>query len=327
MSIDSTPTSIEVWSLQNSFLPVRKYKIDSIQYNSSGQPISHITYDWTGTQFIPKVKCKKLNWGLGFNDLFQFVTSRQYQDYFGYQFPEMNQWIGYTNAEQQSWNGSQWNDSSKTIEKSMNGVVNAICTASVDASNVSQWDTLISNLLWFNGTSQMIGYKSGYAVNGFISYTDSSSCLYASNSNRIIEKRIFNASTGSWQMTQGRSFRWHFDNNQRLLSIAETDLVSQLSEDSMVLIYSTSTSVNEPTANINFDVYPNPSNDYLFVYVNSPVSNAQIEIMDMQGRMIRRENANYFPWKVSVEGLNNGFYAVKLIHSSGESSKKLIISR
>jgi hypothetical protein len=327
MANTNTPATIEGWSLNNNQFQ-KNFKADSIIYDAQNRLTAYIFSSWTGTQYYPNYKYSNISWKMGFGDLFQLFTNSQYDDFSGLIYiPYMDEWKGYTGARQYSWNGLQWTDLSKTIERTNNNLLSEVAVASVNFSNPNQWDTLQRYSFWFNSNNQFTGYKTGNGFSGTFNYNDSVSCVYAPSSNRIVERKRFTNNGSTWAAMENYSFRWYFDNNQRLTAISGVNAANNGEVDSLVMRYSTTTSINELSNDVSFNIFPNPSNDDAYIYVDASVSNAQIEIVDMQGRMIRRENANCFPWKVSVEGLNNGFYAVKLIHNSGESSKKLIISR
>ncbi|MFZ6050739.1 DUF7619 domain-containing protein [Halocola ammonii] len=83
-------------------------------------------------------------------------------------------------------------------------------------------------------------------------------------------------------------------------------------------------SVHENGPLANFEIFPNPANDELFLSGNIPVGEV-LEIRDMQGRLVKE-----FLWKnenesLSVSDLPAGAYIVNLRGFSGQ--KKLLIAR
>lgn len=77
--------------------------------------------------------------------------------------------------------------------------------------------------------------------------------------------------------------------------------------------------IAEPTtATLNVRVYPNPTHD--MVYVNG-VDAARLEVLDLAGRIVRRaEQAN----SISLEGLNNGLYMLRISTADGMAARKVI---
>ena len=77
--------------------------------------------------------------------------------------------------------------------------------------------------------------------------------------------------------------------------------------------------IAEPTtAPLNVRVYPNPTHD--MVYVNG-VDAARLEVLDLAGRIVRRaEQAN----SISLEGLNNGLYMLRISTADGMAARKVI---
>ncbi|HEY6159859.1 MAG TPA: T9SS type A sorting domain-containing protein, partial [Bacteroidia bacterium] len=78
------------------------------------------------------------------------------------------------------------------------------------------------------------------------------------------------------------------------------------------------------------NVYPNPSNGTFTVNISTPgLQHVQLSVMDVQGRMIYTSEVsnttNEFNRTISIEGLAQGVYTLKLLTNEGVVVKKLFI--
>ena len=74
----------------------------------------------------------------------------------------------------------------------------------------------------------------------------------------------------------------------------------------------------------NLKLYPNPASEFVNLEFDE-VSNLTVNVFDIQGKLILKNNATTSPFKLDVSGLESGMYFVK-IDGNGESiTKKLII--
>ena len=72
-----------------------------------------------------------------------------------------------------------------------------------------------------------------------------------------------------------------------------------------------------------FIVYPNPANDRVFVTVSRVAhNNAQVEIVDMTGRTVARQNVADGKAEINVSNLQKGVYFVKYDGSVRKIVKK-----
>ena len=69
---------------------------------------------------------------------------------------------------------------------------------------------------------------------------------------------------------------------------------------------------------IVFEVYPNPTSDFISVIVNNDVN--QIIIYDLLGKEKLKTNNRL----INISDFESGIYYVKLINSEGESIKKIV---
>ncbi|MFM7016524.1 MAG: aryl-sulfate sulfotransferase [Bacteroidota bacterium] len=91
---------------------------------------------------------------------------------------------------------------------------------------------------------------------------------------------------------------------------------------------SLTTGVNNNEANLSFNIYPNPANNYLQIQLaNFTSANALVQVYDSFGRIVLEKNSSAAEMKLNISSLNAGNYYLKLICNSNSSIKKFIIIR
>ena len=78
----------------------------------------------------------------------------------------------------------------------------------------------------------------------------------------------------------------------------------------------------------NFNLFPNPSQDYFWLEIPEQQKIVSLEIYDIKGRLIKqllRKNTKKI--LVDVKDFAEGYYLVKTKTKQGSVSKKLIISK
>ncbi|NCP46569.1 MAG: T9SS type A sorting domain-containing protein, partial [Flavobacteriales bacterium] len=76
------------------------------------------------------------------------------------------------------------------------------------------------------------------------------------------------------------------------VSVIVTDFITGcIYVDDINLTFSPCIGINENNASLNFAIYPNPSNG-LFTIINPSGENATIEIMNIQGQVVYKNNSN-----------------------------------
>ncbi len=87
-------------------------------------------------------------------------------------------------------------------------------------------------------------------------------------------------------------------------------------------------SINEQTINADdIDVYPNPSNDMVYIMYKGKDKPIRIEIYDMQACLVRSVLFENNPMAVSLEQLNPGLYVLRLIFPNQNFVSKKIIKK
>lgn len=86
------------------------------------------------------------------------------------------------------------------------------------------------------------------------------------------------------------------------------------------LVYSTITSSDELT-NIQTEIYPNPFTNYIQI---ENAINANIKLMDTQGRIIIEQTANSNQYRINVSELPSGLYIINIDNCGERIVKKLI---
>ena len=77
-----------------------------------------------------------------------------------------------------------------------------------------------------------------------------------------------------------------------------------------------------------FVIYPNPVKDYLIITSNATLSNAQIRIIDQNGKVLYQQQvASLFAGtsnKINVSNLNKGIYYLQVITGNGAQTTKFL---
>jgi pimeloyl-ACP methyl ester carboxylesterase len=84
--------------------------------------------------------------------------------------------------------------------------------------------------------------------------------------------------------------------------------------------------IEEPLADMDVSLYPNPATDYLTLVSHEALFNELI-IMDLQGRIIVSHKTQGTTVDLDLTGLNPGNYLVNIILSNGKSGTKSVIVR
>ena len=91
-----------------------------------------------------------------------------------------------------------------------------------------------------------------------------------------------------------------------------------------------SNSVAETNAQLNFDLYPNPANEFAMMnYSLEENSDVSIELLDISGRNVRtmvhtQQNAGSHNVKIDTNDLPAGAYIMKIVVNGTAGYKKLI---
>jgi hypothetical protein len=86
-----------------------------------------------------------------------------------------------------------------------------------------------------------------------------------------------------------------------------------------------STAIKE-NKNIEFDVFPNPTNGIIFLSQNPNVK-SEINVYDIFGKQILTKEFNYETDKFNLSHLENGVYFLTLENKDGFKTKKITISK
>jgi photosystem II stability/assembly factor-like uncharacterized protein len=77
--------------------------------------------------------------------------------------------------------------------------------------------------------------------------------------------------------------------------------------------------------NIDFEVYPNPTKDYLSIEVSSDKMIERLEVYSISGQLIQSILIQKKSEKIQLNDLSSGTYMIHLITQSGRISKKVIV--
>lgn len=97
--------------------------------------------------------------------------------------------------------------------------------------------------------------------------------------------------------------------------------------DSTVVEFTTITSgLAEMNSTDLFSIYPMPCNGKFIVDVNG-FNTGELQLLDMNGRLIYSEKISAAHTEINAEVLNNGCYIIRVVSESGVGSGKLIIEK
>ena len=79
----------------------------------------------------------------------------------------------------------------------------------------------------------------------------------------------------------------------------------------------------------NFNIYPNPSGDFIFLDVQKEIDNTEMEvnIYSLTENLVMKKIFQNNPTKIDIEGLVNGIYILTINSNISFKSQKLIIQR
>jgi hypothetical protein len=80
------------------------------------------------------------------------------------------------------------------------------------------------------------------------------------------------------------------------------------------------TGINHTIDNIEIKLYPNPSSSNLNIVMSSFISPTNFEILDINGKMVKKFVMNSNGYFLNIDTLSKGFYLLKFYNSSGIKS-------
>ena len=91
----------------------------------------------------------------------------------------------------------------------------------------------------------------------------------------------------------------------------------------------TENNIQENLREKTIDVYPNPASTFIMVYNYKENTGRKVELMDLQGRIVRRKAINGLKTRIETIGLANGLYVLKVSDIQGKSLRveKIIIQK
>jgi hypothetical protein len=78
--------------------------------------------------------------------------------------------------------------------------------------------------------------------------------------------------------------------------------------------------------NGSFEVYPNPANDEFSIKLNSN-SNASVDLLDLNGKIVKSFSFNGTSTKINTANLNDGIYFIRLNNGKNILTKKIIVNK
>jgi PQQ-dependent dehydrogenase (s-GDH family) len=76
--------------------------------------------------------------------------------------------------------------------------------------------------------------------------------------------------------------------------------------------------VEDDVRDRSIDIYPNPASQYIIVYNYVAEKDRRIELIDLNGRIVKRQVAVNLATRISLEDVSNGLYILKIIDGKGK---------
>jgi PQQ-dependent dehydrogenase (s-GDH family) len=91
----------------------------------------------------------------------------------------------------------------------------------------------------------------------------------------------------------------------------------------------TEMNVTEDKKDRSIDVYPNPANSFVIVYNYSAGNARTIEMIDMNGRVVRKQSANKLANRVETGSIGNGLYILRVTDEKGKviRTEKVLVQK
>jgi len=104
--------------------------------------------------------------------------------------------------------------------------------------------------------------------------------------------------------------------NKGLVSLIESDSNSKSNETTAV----------EPKSKLisEFDLFPNPANDYITIKKSQEIQNLKIDILNIQGKTIKTFNLNNNETRLDVSSFPAGVYLVRIQQNENHFMKKFV---
>jgi len=74
----------------------------------------------------------------------------------------------------------------------------------------------------------------------------------------------------------------------------------------------------------NIMVYPNPASNYFIVKLNFDVENSEINVFDINGRIVHKQSIGSGETQISIDNLQDGIYLLNIIIDNKVFYKKIV---
>ncbi|MFY7886114.1 MAG: T9SS type A sorting domain-containing protein [Dolichospermum sp.] len=83
--------------------------------------------------------------------------------------------------------------------------------------------------------------------------------------------------------------------------------------------------LNSDNENFSFDLYPNPSRNFVNITLNSVINKSQVTITDIYGKNIKNQQLSIGNNRIDISNLNKGIYFINVATNQGTASRKLVV--
>jgi hypothetical protein len=94
-----------------------------------------------------------------------------------------------------------------------------------------------------------------------------------------------------------------------------------------VSLYDIETSIQNSSNNSpKFNLWPNPTNDLLWINFTSVSSNTSVQLISADGRVIQQSNFDNTPseWLLDIRNISAGIYFVTVTTEAGSTTEKFV---
>ncbi|HYO23289.1 MAG TPA: T9SS type A sorting domain-containing protein, partial [Flavisolibacter sp.] len=85
----------------------------------------------------------------------------------------------------------------------------------------------------------------------------------------------------------------------------------------------------DATTNKTIDVYPNPASSYFVVYNLAGEEGLRLELIDLSGKVVKRQQAANIATRVETTDIAGGLYVLRITNAKGKVMKteKVVIQK
>lgn len=110
----------------------------------------------------------------------------------------------------------------------------------------------------------------------------------------------------------------------KLISVDETELPYN-TQETVIVIEETSTSISDVLSKSEFQLFPNPANAEIFVSISEDIIGATAHLTDATGKIMLEVPLSQAKQRISLESFTEGMYFFKIHSNKGRLTKKIMV--